>query len=90
MTGIRIEVLDDGYLVEDTRGPRTWRAAAVTLADAQALADNRVSPRGPSAPPRQAAAMENSGYAEPHPLALRQFDQAVGDAECIGGVCSID
>lgn len=90
MTGIRIEVLDDGYLVEDTRGPRTWRGAAVTMADAQALADHRVNPRGPSAPPRQASSMENSGYAEPHPLAALQFAQATDGAECVGGVCSAD
>lgn len=89
MTGIRIEVLDDGYLVEDKRGPRTWRGAAVTMADAEALAANRLHPRGPSAPPRKVV-HENSGYAEPHPLAALQYDQAVGDAECVGGVCSID
>lgn len=49
---LRIEALDEGYIVVDTRGPRTWRAAAVTEADALALAENRISPRIPSAPPR--------------------------------------
>ena len=85
---IRIEPLDDGYLVVDTRGPRTWRAAAVTMADAEALAQHRVSPRGPEPPP--GAIKSNSGYDEPPPLAAIQYAQAVCDADCVAGTCSID
>lgn len=59
--GIRIRRLDDGYLVTDDGGLIVWEAAAVTLADAEALARNRVHPRAPSAPPR---CMPTSGYAE--------------------------
>lgn len=93
MTGIRIEVLDDGYLVVDARGPQTWRAAAVTLADAEALARHRASPRIPSPPPGRC--LENSGYAESfdppeHPRAALQYAQATEDTPCIGGVCSMD
>jgi hypothetical protein len=88
---IRIRKLDDGYLVEDSRGARVWEGAAVTMADAQALADNRLNPRGPSAPPTGGAVKENSGYAELHPLAQIQIAQANGDdAPCVGGICSLD
>jgi hypothetical protein len=86
---IRIRKLDDGYLVTDDRGDRIWEAAAVTMADAQALADNRLSPRGPSAPPRKVV-HENSGYAEPPPMAALQYAQATGDEACIAGLCSVD
>lgn len=85
---IRIETLDDGYLVVDTRGPRTWRGAAVTMADAEVMAENRLNPRLPAPPPGPCLA--SSGYAEAHPLAQAQFDQATGDAPCVGGVCSLD
>jgi hypothetical protein len=85
---IRIETLDDGYLVVDTRGPRTWRGSAVTKADAELMAENRLNPRLPSPPPGPCLA--TSGYDEPHPLAAVQYAQATGDADCIGGICSLD
>lgn len=84
---ISIRKLDDGYLVTDHRGPQAWEGAAVTLADAEALARHRVNPRGPSPPP---TCLPTSGYDEPHPLAALQFSQATDGAECVGGVCSID
>lgn len=87
---IRIRKLDDGYLVTDDRGPRAWEGAAVSLADAEVMAQHRLSPRLPSPPPCGAGVKENSGYAEPHPLAALQFEQATDGAECVGGICSAD
>lgn len=90
---IRIIALDDGYLVEDSRGPRTWQGAAVSFADAEVMAENRLNPRLPAPPPgpvTHSGATDHGGYAEPHPLAQAQFDQATGDASCVGGVCTMD
>lgn len=84
---IRIERLDDGFLVVDDRGPMAWRGAAVSLKDAEVMAEHRLNPRLPTPPPN----ITTGGYDEPiPPLAARQFDQAMGDAACLGGVCSQD
>lgn len=79
---IRIRKLDDGYLVTDSRGPTIWEGAAVTMADAEVMAQYRLNPHLPSPPPR----MATSGYAEEQPsaLALRQFEAAEGDAPAMG------
>lgn len=84
---IRIRKLDEGYLVTDDSGPRTWEGAAVSQADAEVMARYRAQPWTAPPPP----CLSNSGYAEPvHPLAAAQFDQATGDAACVGGVCTAD
>lgn len=92
---IRIRKLDDGYLVTDSRGPQVWEGAAVSMADAEVMANNRLAPRLPSPPPgapTPAVCLPTSGYAEPepHPLAAAQYDQATGGAPCVGGVCALD
>jgi hypothetical protein len=86
MSGILIRKLDDGYLVTDQRGPRVWEGAAVTMADAETLARHRANPWTATPPP----CLPASGYDEPHPLAAVQYAQATGDAECVGGICSVD
>jgi hypothetical protein len=106
MTSVRIRRLDDGYLVIDDRGATTWEGAAVTLADAEALADNRLHPRGPSAPPRMVRPnITTGGYDEPtpglaagepfdapeHPLAAAQYARAADETErCVGSLCGHD
>lgn len=79
---IRIRKLTEGYIVSDDTG---WEVAAVTEAEALNRADYRANPgRLPSPPPAPA---------EPavHPLAERQFGQAVGDVgECVGSLCGSD
>jgi hypothetical protein len=90
---IRIRKLDDGYLVTDSRGPQVWEGAAVSKADAEVMAENRLAPRLPAPPPGRNGVTDHGGYAEaqpPHPLAAAQFDQATGDASCVGGVCTMD
>ena len=92
---IRIRRLDDGWLVTDDRGPVVWEAAAVTMADAQALADNRLNPRGPSAPPGAVHIQSVTPPGAPlvveiSPLAALQFAQATGDAPCTGSLCGTD
>lgn len=85
-----IRPLDEGAVVIDDRGPIRWECAAVSMLDAQAIAENRLHPRGPSAPPR-GDVRPNSGYDETPPLAQIQFEQATGDgAQCVGGFCSLD
>lgn len=86
---IQIRRLNDGYLVTDNRGPTIWEGAAVTFLDAQTMAENRLNPRLPSPPPCV------EGYTTPTAsggltLAEVQFDQATGDRECVGGLCSMD
>ena len=89
---IRIRKLDDGYLVTDDRGPRIWEGAAVSMADAEIMAEGRLNPRLPSPPP--GPGQSNSGYAEDaptHPLAERQFEQATGaSGRCVGSLCELD
>lgn len=86
---IRIEPLDDGFLVIDARGPRIWRGAAVSLADADVMARHRLHPWTAEPPPGAVTSPE----AEPvvHPLAERQFEQAAGDMPpCVGSLCGSD
>lgn len=33
---------------------------------------------------------EACAVVQPHPLAAAQFDQATGDASCVGGFCAVD
>lgn len=73
---IRVEPLEAGYLVVDDSGLRIWRGAALTERDALNMARARAG-----LPPLEDAV---------HPMAARQFDQATGDVECLGGICSAD
>lgn len=103
MSGILIRKLDDGFLVTDQRGPKVWEGAAVSLVDAENMARHRVHPWTAAPPP--GPCLPTSGYNELHPspadsgqehaqgghhLAAVQYAQATGDAECIGGICSLD
>lgn len=82
---IRIRRLTEGYIVSDDTG---WEVAAVTEVEAIARAEYRRDPsRLPSPPP------VTPPQADPvvHPLAERQFGQAVGDLEpCVGSLCGSD
>lgn len=80
---IRIRALSPGYgyIVSDAHG---WEAAAVCLADAEALARHRVNPQLPAPPPGVLDEATIVAVRATHPLAVDQFEHAVGDLAFAG------
>ena len=91
MAAVLVEVLRDGIGSPAYRVSRIFPSAASAEAGMRAL--SQVNPEAFNALPslRLLAEAQDLAIPEPHPLAVRQFDNATEtdgeDAPCVGSVC---